>query len=293
MAGQIVMEGFLRLRMRPWLRRLLTRLVAIVPAIVTIAWTGEQGTYSLLIFSQIVLSLQLPFAVIPLIHLTSDSEKMGPLASSFRLKAGAWICAALILGLNAWLVARSVSGWAWIAIVPIAALLTYIAAEPWLPRSRPSAPVLPPADFDDLRTPSFASILVPLDHSPLDRVAVTHASALAKSHGSKILLLHVEEGVASQVYGDAAQSAEEQEGARYLRRIEERLAAQSIDSESIVAYSTHPRDEIVRTARKRKPDLIVMGAHGHKAFQDLVFGSTINAVRHKVDIPVLVVRSQP
>ena len=81
MAGQIVMEGFLNFRMRPWLRRLITRMVAVVPAALTILYTGEHGAYQLLILSQVILSMQLPFAVIPLIQFTGDRKRMGTFAS--------------------------------------------------------------------------------------------------------------------------------------------------------------------------------------------------------------------
>jgi manganese transport protein len=82
MAGQVVMEGFLNFRMRPWLRRLVTRTLAIVPAAFTIYFAGDQSTFGLLILSQVILSMQLPFAVIPLIHFTSDRARMGSFANS-------------------------------------------------------------------------------------------------------------------------------------------------------------------------------------------------------------------
>ena len=101
LAGQVVMEGFLNLRLAPWLRRLITRGIAIVPAAVVAAAYGESGTAKLLVASQVVLSLQLPFAVIPLVLFTSDKAKMGELASPVWLKTAAWGCAVLIVGLNA------------------------------------------------------------------------------------------------------------------------------------------------------------------------------------------------
>lgn len=101
LAGQIVMEGFLNLRLRPWLRRLITRLLAIVPAVICTALYGESGTAKLLIFSQVVLSLQLPFAVIPLVMFTSDRKKMGEFANPVWIKVLAWIATVLIVVLNA------------------------------------------------------------------------------------------------------------------------------------------------------------------------------------------------
>ena len=103
LAGQIVMEGFLDIRLRPWLRRLLTRGIAIVPAIVVTAFQGERGTVDLLLLSQVILSLQLPFAVIPLVQFTNDPKKMGAFANRPWLVAASWCTAAAIVALNAWL----------------------------------------------------------------------------------------------------------------------------------------------------------------------------------------------
>ncbi|ATI79980.1 Nramp family divalent metal transporter [Sphingobium yanoikuyae] len=100
LAGQIVMEGFVRIRLAPWLRRLITRGLAIVPAVIVAGIYGESGTARLLVLSQVVLSLQLPFAVVPLIQFTSDRRTMGELVSPTWLKRLAWLIAALIIALN-------------------------------------------------------------------------------------------------------------------------------------------------------------------------------------------------
>jgi manganese transport protein len=103
LAGQIVMEGFINLRLRPWLRRLITRLIAIVPAIIVIALYGDHGAGSLIILSQVVLSLQLPFAVFPLVAFTSDPHKMGPFVNPGWVKALAWAIAVIIAALNVYM----------------------------------------------------------------------------------------------------------------------------------------------------------------------------------------------
>jgi manganese transport protein len=100
LAGQIVMEGFLRLRIPNWARRLLTRGLAIVPVVAVTAIYGERGTAELLIFSQVILSMQLPFAVIPLVRFVADKRKMGAFAIGARIKALSWAVAGLILVLN-------------------------------------------------------------------------------------------------------------------------------------------------------------------------------------------------
>jgi manganese transport protein len=110
LAGQIVMEGFLNIRLQPWLRRLITRLIAIIPAVITVTLYGEQGTGALLIFSQVILSLQLPFAVIPLVMFTGDRRKMGALVAPKWMMALAWPVAVIIAALNAWLLWQTVMG---------------------------------------------------------------------------------------------------------------------------------------------------------------------------------------
>jgi manganese transport protein len=110
LAGQIVMEGFINIRLRPWLRRLITRLIAIVPAIIVIALYGERGTGPLIILSQVVLSLQLPFAVFPLVIFTGDRHKMGPFVNPRWVKILAWSVAVIIAVLNVWLLYQTIAG---------------------------------------------------------------------------------------------------------------------------------------------------------------------------------------
>jgi manganese transport protein len=111
LAGQIVMEGFLNIRLKPWLRRLITRLIAIIPAVIVTMISGESGTAKLLVLSQVILSLQLSFAVFPLVMFTSDKLKMGEFASPFWIKSLSWIVAVIIASLNAWLLVQTFSGW--------------------------------------------------------------------------------------------------------------------------------------------------------------------------------------
>jgi manganese transport protein len=110
LAGQIVMEGFLNIRLRPWLRRLITRLVAIIPALITVILYGERGTGQLIVLSQVVLSLQLPFAVFPLVMFTGDRSKMGELVAPVWMRALAWPVAVVIALLNAWLLWQTFFG---------------------------------------------------------------------------------------------------------------------------------------------------------------------------------------
>jgi manganese transport protein len=110
LAGQIVMEGFLNIRLRPWLRRLVTRLVAIIPALITVILYGERGTGQLIVLSQVILSLQLPFAVFPLVIFTGDKSKMGELVAPIWMRAIAWPVALIIAALNVWLLWQTFFG---------------------------------------------------------------------------------------------------------------------------------------------------------------------------------------
>jgi manganese transport protein len=308
MAGQIVMEGFLNFRMRPWLRRLITRTVAIIPAAFTVYFAGGHGTFELLLLSQVILNMQLPFAVIPLIHFTSSRERMGEFANRAWVQVLAWGAAALILVLDLWLVALSVKDWLegaarwriWLelGLIPIltllALLLAWIIFQPVLPlwlRRLGRAPIeLPQEVAANLPSPLYQKILVPLDHTSRDREAIAHAAAMAKQQHAKLYLLHVEEGVTSQVYGPLAETAEVEAGYEYLREIAKELENQQVPVEMVVRHSRNPTDAIVRYAEELNPDLVVMGAHGHKGLKDIIFGTTINAVRHKLKAPLLVVR---
>ncbi len=309
MAGQIVMEGFLRIRMRPWLRRLITRMAAVVPAMITISIAGDEGTFRLLILSQVILSLQLPFAVIPLIHFTSDRRRMGSFVNAPWLKTAAWSVALVIVGLNMRLAWLTVSGWLeaaggyrtilMLTVVPLLigllVLLAWITFQPWIPRlykRRREAVALPEPAAGEVAPPAYRCILVPLDHSDRDRAAIAHAAAMARQHDARVYLLHVEEDVTSQMYGEMASTAEVEAGQKYLDEILAGLRAQGIRAEAAVSYSKDPKQEIVRVANQVRPDLVVMGAHGHRGIQDLVFGRTIDGVRHALDVPILIVRDE-
>jgi manganese transport protein len=111
LAGQIVMEGFLNIRLQPWLRRLLTRGIAIIPAIIVTVISGEKGTTDLLVLSQVILSLQLSFAVFPLVMFTSDKVKMGEFVNHAMIKVLAWVVASVIGLLNAWLLVQTFRNW--------------------------------------------------------------------------------------------------------------------------------------------------------------------------------------
>src|SRR5579875_58468 len=196
LAGQVVVEGFLNLRVRPWLRRLITRAMAVIPAALTIYFAGEKSTYQLIILSQVILSLQLPFAIIPLIHFTSDAQRMGKFRNPGWVRALSWVTALIIVGLNLRLAVLAVADWLsqagnWRVVVLAGSiaggvlllfLLAWVSFEPLISRRvhrYGRAPLTLPEPAVVEEAPSYRRILVPLDHSQLDRLAISHAAAIA------------------------------------------------------------------------------------------------------------------
>ena len=311
MAGQIVMEGFLRFRMQPWLRRAVTRSLAIIPAALTIYFAGSRGTAQLIVLSQVILSMQLPFAVIPLVHFTSEHRRMGAFTNGIWLKMAAWGCAAFVLALNIWLLRDQLSEWvassgsyrplvlaAYIAgSLCFGLLLLLVSIWPWLSKAAPAERVAVSTGHepeDVLGTRRYSTILVPLDHSESDTEALSNALALAKLHLARIILLHVEEGVTSRMFGEKSSTAEIEEGSDYLSRMAAALQRQDVNVEVVVRHGNSPAHEITAAAQELRPDLVVMASHGHRGIKDLIFGTTINAVRHRLDVPMLIVsKSHP
>ncbi|HEX4825288.1 MAG TPA: Nramp family divalent metal transporter [Candidatus Polarisedimenticolaceae bacterium] len=301
LAGQVVMEGFLQFRMRPWLRRLVTRAVAIVPAVVVVAVYGDQGTYRLLILSQVILSLQLPFAVVPLVQFTGDRAWMGSFASGRTVKALAWLSAAVIVGLNGWLVAGELGvtltgATPWIvkallvaSVLGIVGLLAYVLVAP---RARPRAtleeavPWTSPVPDDH----GYRRIAIALAADAGDPAVLTHGISLARSYGAQALIVHVAEGFGARYFGGAADNLETRDDRAYLNRLRDDAAKAGVRAEAVLLYGS-PVEELVALVEREKIDLLVMGAHGHGPLGDILFGSTVTPVRHRVSIPVLVVRA--
>ena len=300
-AGQIVMEGFLHFKMRPVLRRLLTRTLAIIPAIAVIALRGDRGSYELLILSQVVLSLQLPFAVVPLIHFTSDKERMGTFANKQWVKILASIAAVIIIVLNAQLVISTVKNWIthmesgsiilWFTIVPMIAgifiLLLYISLPKSWRRRKPTMPY--EIEQLELVPRLYTRIGVSLDLGLMDSKMLSHAQSLAQQNGAHLVLMHVVEGVGGQLFGAHAYDDETRDDLQHLEKHAEELRNTGIDVQAVLGFGRVPK-EIVRIAREQKIDLLIMGGHGHRGMKDLIFGTSISKVRHALKIPVLVIQ---
>lgn len=307
LAGQIIMEGHINLRIEPWLRRLLTRLVAIVPAIFTIVYFGENGLGNLIILSQVVLSLQLGFAVVPLIHFTSDKNRMGKFAIGIKVKILAWACAMLIIGLNAKLVADQLIAWTkqspgtaiWMytLVIPvaltIALLLVYVFLRPLLFKHRDKPAQVPhglATMITDLTPIAYKNIGITIDFSKNDKDCIRHA-IMQGGKRAHYTLIHVVETAAARYYGTDVLDHETQSDADNLEKYVQSMKDQGYHAESKIGFG-RPAKSIAQIVNDDKIDFLVMGSHGHKAIKDLIFGTTVNSVRHSVNIPVLVVKPQ-
>ena len=301
LAGQIVMEGFLQFKIRPVLRRIITRFVAIVPAVIVISLKGDEGSYDLLIMSQVVLSMQLPFAIVPLIRFTSDRSVMGSFSNRLWVKTLAWITATIIVLLNAKLIVDALAGWIdaagsyapllWGTAVPLAIalglLLLFISVpRKWL-RRRKRVPLPPPVV--ELVQPRYKRIGAAIDYGSMDAAVLSHAQMLARQHGAAMYVFHVVEGVSGQVYGKDAFDDEAREDTVHLEAIAEQLRGSGLDVHPALGYGRVPA-EIVRLSKEYELDLLVMGGHGHRWLKDVLFGTSITEVRHQIGIPVLVVQ---
>jgi manganese transport protein len=138
--------------------------------------------------------------------------------------------------------------------------------------------------------PKYSTILLPLDHSDADKEAIAHTVALAHANDAQVALLHIEEGVTSRMYGSLASTAEVEEGEDYFEQVAESLRAKGIRTAVHVQHGSKPALAIARAVDQVHADLLIMAAHGHRGLKDIIFGTTINRVRHEVKIPMLVVR---
>lgn len=302
LAGQIVMEGYLKIRLNPWIRRLLTRLVAIVPAVLVIGIMGEGRVDALLIFSQVILSLQLGFAVIPLIHFVSDKITMGEFAIGWKIKTLSWLVASILVYLNGHLVldfatsfiANSNSLLLKIALITVivffALLIVFITFYP-LFRKR-----------DETKDADFHGALIELDLSqdlPVNRIAIAVDFSLSDAkliktavqhahQATEFIFIHVVESATAKYLADASDDEETRKDQIRLDKYAHALQQKGYKVSTYLGYESRVK-EIVRITQISSAQLLVMGAHRHQGWKDYVFGETIESVRHKVDIPVLIV----
>jgi manganese transport protein len=317
LAGQIVMEGYLNLRIAPWLRRLITRLIALVPAVLVIYLAGESSTQRLIVLSQVILSLQLSFAVIPLIHFTSNRRNMGELATPWWGQFLAWTVAAIIVALNGKLVLDQVGQWvSWaartgirIGPIPLAwliagslygliagavALLAWVTIKP-LVRSSPAWLPVQSVKLnwvEALRPRALARIGIALEHDPGDAEILNRALSLAQSGAepTELVLLHVVNTAMTAVLGPETADRESEADERYLDDLVRALRDRGYSVHAVLLHAPDPAEALVSEIKRHPVDLLVVGSHGHGMVRDLLLGQTVDRVRHGLGVPMLIAR---
>ena len=301
LAGQIIMEGYLSLRINPLLRRLITRLVAIIPALIVIIIYGEDNVDALLILSQVILSLQLGFAIIPLIHFVSDKKTMGKFAIKPLTKIAAWLVASVLVFLNLKMLVNETGsifaeGTLWQKILLALggliclALLVYIIIQPFIkkPKKVSSIKIHPEiSTLRELSIPSFYKIAIALDFTEHDEKLLAYAIGQGKDT-THYLLVHIVESASAKLFGNESDDYESRKDKERMDSYVKELQFRGFTAEGFLGYKNRAK-EIVRIAKGVNADMLVMGAHGHTGLQDFIYGETVNTVRHELKIPVLIV----
>ncbi len=318
LAGQIVMEGFLKWRIQPWLRRIISRGLAIIPAVGFIWLRGPRAVDDLLVLSQVVLSMQLAFAVIPLVTFTSDRAKMGEFVNPRWVMVAATAIAITIVSLNGKLVLEELNVWMaaagdrapllWMTVVPVVAaivlLLGYLTVFPllsrfaprwaWAPGEGDRVDVRPATPREPRRAAALREtiaghrrIAVALELGPADRAVLEHLRQSVTPGETQLVLLHVAESAASRYLGQEASDQEAREDLSTLESIAETLRALGIPVTTALGFGD-VKNELARLVREQDADLLVAGSHGHRLFQDLIHGATTSGLRHRVQCPVLI-----
>lgn len=303
LAGQIVMEGYLKLRIAPWIRRLITRLMAIIPALIAIYYFGEAATGKLLILSQVILSLQLGFAVIPLIHFVSDKEKMKEFVIPNYVKIISWLVALIIVGLNLQLIKDQISQWLshsehptrlFLMLLPVllftGGLLLYITFRPLFKfKKERSDSILHGAfkNIQPLEIKPYRRIAIAVDFSNSDQSNISNALAQGGKE-AEYVLIHVVESAGALFMKNEIRDYEFVTDVGNLNAYADKLRQQGYVVSIKIGYGS-PKRAIPLLVKEFDSDLLVMAAHGHKGLKDILFGTTVDSVRHRIGIPLLIV----
>ncbi|HKK40781.1 MAG TPA: Nramp family divalent metal transporter [Bacteroidales bacterium] len=304
LAGQIVMEGFVRIRLRPYLRRLLTRSIALVPAVIVISISGSEGTYKLLILSQVILSLQLPFAIVPLVHFTSDRLKMGSFVNKLWVKVLAWITSVIIILLNGKLVWDQIKSWmegsvpTAISVLSVAvaiavfAFLIYIIVLPFIKGESAWMEVKSSGAMgviEKIETVKMKNIAAALARDEKDAAIVSRALSAARAEKAVLTLVHVVDSASSVINANEVYDEHTREDEQYLSKIADESKSLGINVQIALLYGD-PAKELQKFIELNNIEMIVMGSHGHRLLGDLLWGETVDPLRHRINIPVLVVQ---
>ena len=301
LAGQIIMEGYLNLRINPWVRRLLTRLLAIVPALIVIIIYGEEKVNSLLVLSQVVLSLQLGFAIIPLIHFVSDKKTMGDFVIKPITKITAWLIAGILIFLNLkMLINEAASAWVDVTVfskigliilgIISLALLFYTLLFPLFKTAPKTSSIEMHPDIEEINQlviPEFKVIAIALDFSEKDQKLIAFAIGQGKEN-TRYILVHVVESASAKLLGTDSDDYETRKDKERMDWYVNQLQQLGYAAEGHLGFRNRAK-EIVRIVKELNADMLVAGAHGHTGLKDFIYGETVNTVRHELKIPVLIV----
>ncbi len=301
LAGQIIMEGYLSLRINPWLRRLITRLLAIIPALIVIIIYGEEKVDALLVLSQVILSLQLGFAIIPLIHFVSDKKTMGDFVITPITKIAAWVIASTLVFLNLKMLINEASGvfmsdaiFSKIMLLLLGAvflaLLVYIVLFPAFSKMKKSGSIKIHPDLNTINQlviPEFKNIAIALDFSENDQKLIEFAIGQGREN-AHYLLVHVVESASAKLLGTDSDDYETREDKERMDSYVTQLQQRGLNAAGKLGFRNRAK-EIVRISKEFEADMLVVGAHGHNGLKDFIYGETVNSVRHELKIPVLIV----
>ncbi len=301
LAGQIIMEGYLSLRVNPWVRRLITRLIAIIPALIVIIIYGEKNVDALLIFSQVILSIQLGFAIIPLIHFVSDKKTMGNFTINTITKIAAWVIAGVLVFLNVKMIINEAAGvfladaFIFKIILSIAGLLfvtllIYITLFPLFNRKKKTASIQMHAAINtisNLVIPEFNKIAIALDFSENDEKLLAFALGQGKST-THYILVHIVESASAKLLGNESDDYETRKDKERMDLYVNYLQKLGYTAQGYLGFRNRAK-EIVRLVKDQHAEMLVVGAHGHSGLKDFIYGETVNSVRHELKIPVLIV----
>jgi manganese transport protein len=311
LAGQIIMEGYLNLRIPPWLRRIITRLLAIIPAILVISYYGEHSTSALLVLSQVILSLQLPFAIIPLIHAVADRRRMGEFRIAPWVQGLAWLVAAVIVGLNVKLVVDQIATWfdaaggnVWllrITVIPIstavALLLLYVTVHPWLRNRIALIGSRRPVGVHQevvLNSPTFAEpepykrVAVALDFSGNEEKLLAESLRFIDKAKTQVTLMHVVESPVARSLGNEGEDLETFTDQDRLKKLADMLKEAGISTDWRLGAG-EPASELAAMINNLNAEVVIMGSHGHSGVSDLLHGTVISNLRHHVKASVMII----
>lgn len=250
------------------------------------------------------MSLQLGFAVIPLIHFVSDKSKMGEFVIPTYVKVLAWLSAIIIVGLNVKLVSEQIIQWhdlfgnTWwynFLVIPIVILsgfmLLYITFKPLSKQVFHKTPFIPHGGFQEMDvniSSSYKRIAIAIDFREKDNVVLQNALAQGGKNAT-YFLIHVTETANAMFLGQETRDYESLIDTENLAKYKAKLNSLGYKVEVGIGYG-RPHKEIVRLVKEFDADLLVMQAHGHRAFKDILLGSTIDKVRHNLSVPILIIR---